>query len=132
MSIAVAEPIDSDLDEVVADYLRAQARGEESNRHDWLTRHPELAPRLEAFFDDFDRVQIVTAPLRRALNPTPSRRGQRVGPYRVLDEIGAGGMGVVYLAEHVQLERRIALKMLRSGLWATRAERQRFQSEIQA
>jgi serine/threonine-protein kinase len=125
------------LDEVLADYLKAQAAasgrgGAGPDRQEWLARHPDLAPALQDFFVDFDHVHGVTAPLRHVLNPAPERRGQNIGSYRVLDEIGAGGMGVVYLAQHVQLERRAALKMLRAGCWATRAERQRFQSEIQA
>ena len=123
---------DTRLDEVVADFLKAQAIGDGSNRGDWIARHPDLAPALQAFFVDFDHVHGVTAPLRHALNPAPCRRGQNIGSYSVLDQIGAGGMGVVYLAQHVQMERRVALKMLRAGCWATRAELQRFHSEIQA
>jgi eukaryotic-like serine/threonine-protein kinase len=46
--------------------------------------------------------------------PPPRRQGERVGPYRVLREIGRGGMSVVYLAERVDglFEQRVALKFL--------------------
>src|SRR5262245_63443363 len=124
MNLASDISMDTRLDEVVAEYLKAQVRGDGSDRGDWIARHPDLAPALDAFFADFDHVHGVTAPLRQALSPTPCRRGQNIGPYKVLDEIGAGGMGVVYLAEHVQMDRRVALKMLRAGCWATRAELQ--------
>src|SRR6185436_13089842 len=40
----------------------------------------------------------------------------RLGPYRVLKVLGAGGMGMVFLAEDVQLERRVALKAMKPGL----------------
>ena len=40
--------------------------------------------------------------------------GAVLGSYRLLQEIGAGGMGRVFVAEHVRLERRVALKVLRS------------------
>jgi serine/threonine protein kinase len=39
-------------------------------------------------------------------------RGFRMGPYVVREQIGQGGMGIVYLAEHEQLRRRVALKVL--------------------
>ncbi len=40
--------------------------------------------------------------------------GQVVGSYRIMEQLGAGGMGDVYLAEHVQLARKVALKRLQS------------------
>src|SRR5262245_34480401 len=126
MNLLPDAPIDSLLDEVLADYLKAQAQGESPDRQTWLARHPELAGALQAFFADLDHVHDATAPLREALSPGPSWRGKNVGAYLVLEQIGAGGMGVVYLAQHTQLERRAALKMLRAGSWATRAELQRF------
>jgi len=43
--------------------------------------------------------------------------GARLGPYRIIDHLGVGGMGTVYLAEREdeQFERRVAVKVLRSG-----------------
>ena len=50
------------------------------------------------------------------LTPDPAR-GRRIGPYRVLRELGRGGMGVVYLAERDdgQFRRRVAVKVLRAS-----------------
>jgi serine/threonine protein kinase len=58
-------------------------------------------------------------------------RGVRLGPYEILDPLGAGGMGDVHLAEDTTLERRVALKLLsRSGAFALDEERtQRFLRE---
>ncbi len=55
----------------------------------------------------------------------------RLGPYRVLGVLGAGGMGVVFRAEDVLLRRPVALKVIRSGL-ADAASRQRFLCEARA
>jgi eukaryotic-like serine/threonine-protein kinase len=47
-----------------------------------------------------------------------SRIGQRIGPYQILQEIGQGGMGAVYLAERAdqQYQKRVAIKLVRRGL----------------
>src|SRR6266550_1078115 len=58
--------------------------------------------------------------------------GQSLGPYRVLDQLGAGGMGEVYLAEDTRLGRKLALKLL-SARFTTEDERvRRFQQEARA
>jgi eukaryotic-like serine/threonine-protein kinase len=59
-------------------------------------------------------------------------RGFRLGPYRILDQIGVGGMGQVYLAEHVHLHRRVALKVLPSKLAGDKIWVDRFYREARA
>ena len=56
----------------------------------------------------------------------------RLGIYRVLAELGAGGMGVVFLAEDTVLKRRVALKVMRPALASGPQARQRFLREAQA
>ena len=60
---------------------------------------------------------------------TDPRIGTRIGPYRVEALIGRGGMGVVYLAEHVHLGRKVALKLLSADLSGDEAFRTRFARE---
>jgi serine/threonine-protein kinase len=57
------------------------------------------------------------------------RIGTRIGQYQVDREIGRGGMGVVYLAEHVHLQRPVALKVLSDHLANDAAYRERFLRE---
>ncbi len=59
--------------------------------------------------------------------------GDRVGRYLVLQTLGTGGMGVVFAAYDPQLDRKIALKLLRSGLQlATKDAQKRLRREAQA
>jgi serine/threonine-protein kinase len=58
--------------------------------------------------------------------------GQIVGPYRVIERIGSGGMSYVYRAEHLRLGRQVALKVLRPECAAQREVMARFVREARA
>ena len=58
--------------------------------------------------------------------------GQTLGHYRILEQIGAGGMGVVFRAHDERLDRDVALKILPSGALADESARKRFRKEALA
>src|SRR5271163_4481720 len=58
--------------------------------------------------------------------------GQTLGHYRIVEKIGAGGMGEVYRAHDEKLERDVALKVLPAGLLADETARKRFRKEALA
>lgn len=62
----------------------------------------------------------------------PEKSGTHVGPYKLLQQIGEGGMGVVYMAEQTEpVKRRVALKIIKPGM-DTRQVIARFEAERQA
>ena len=58
--------------------------------------------------------------------------GQQIGPYKLLQEIGEGGMGIVYMAQQIEpVKRRVALKIIKPGM-DSREVIARFEAERQA
>ncbi len=68
----------------------------------------------------------------RGANPMPLQPGTRLGPYEVLSLIGAGGMGEVYRAHDLRLERDVAIKVLPADRLADVDRRRRFVQEAKA
>ena len=92
------------------------------HRASWLNARcgddPDLRREVELLLEAHDRDSPLDSPAPghlAALVPDLTR-GRRIGPYRVLRELGRGGMGVVYLAERDdgQFRRRVAVKVLRA------------------
>ncbi len=66
------------------------------------------------------------------LDDEPSLTGKQLGSYRVLEEIGRGGMGVVYAAQDERLDRKVALKALPPAFTRNRKYRERLAREAKA
>jgi tetratricopeptide (TPR) repeat protein len=139
---------DKRLDEIVVAYLEAVEAGQTLDRNEWLAREPGLAAELAEFFADQDRVKGWTGPLREVsprLTDTvagpetigwddcpQAAPGTFVGDYCLIEEIDRGGMGVVYKARQVSLQREVALKMVLAGRCGAAADLLRFRSEAEA
>jgi serine/threonine protein kinase/tetratricopeptide (TPR) repeat protein/TolB-like protein len=67
--------------------------------------------------------------IRGLMTPQTPLIGQVLGHYRVVEQIGAGGMGLVFRASDEQLERDVAIKVLSPGMLADEAARKRFRRE---
>jgi serine/threonine-protein kinase len=77
-------------------------------------------------FHDRPTPPVATSPLPL---PQPLRT---LGKYELLEQLAQGGMGVVYKARHMVLDRVVALKRIRSGAWAHAEEVKRFHTEARA
>src|SRR5262245_18552863 len=121
-----ADPTQSSdrLEEAVAEYLKAIDAGQPPDRDVWLRRYPDLADELPAFFADQASFARLAGPVRHGEAPGISVR--YLGDYELLDEIARVGMGVVWKARQVSLNRVVALKMILAGQLASAAEVERF------
>jgi WD40 repeat protein len=121
-----------DLDEILLGYLTAVDNGEAPTQEEFLKRHPQFVSELAAFFADQDQAAADVAPLRHVGPAVPALLKQRsFGDYELVEELGRGGMGVVFKARQVSLNRPVALKMILAGQLASPADVQRFQAEAQ-
>jgi WD40 repeat protein len=138
-------PHDDQLSEVIAGYLEAMKTGKAPDRQDLLARHPNLAPELAAFFADHDRMRKAaepaptgpSEPVTTSSEPAAGEAasldpGRRFGDYELLAQIARGGMGVIFKARQVSLNRPVALKMILAGQLASDTDVQRFRHEAEA
>ncbi len=118
------------------DFLRRQRGGDRPTLEDYCRRHPELADEIRDVFPVLIRMEDL-----RSDGPDDSTGGvpvhtatrlERLGDYRILREVGRGGMGVVYEAEQESLGRRVALKVLPDAALSDAQQVLRFQREARA
>jgi serine/threonine protein kinase len=99
--------------------------------------NPRLRIEIDALLAAHDRLGAELPPsgpepLRTIDEPATERSGTVIGPYKLLQQIGEGGMGIVYMADQEQpVRRRVALKIIKPGM-DSRQVVARFQAERQA
>src|SRR5215469_10498289 len=104
------------FEELAEEFAARFRRGERPSLQEYIDRCPDLADEIRELFPALVEVERV-----KEDQPAPPGAAEvaaalpslgQVGDYRVLREVGHGGMGVVYEAEQVSLGRRVALKVL--------------------
>jgi eukaryotic-like serine/threonine-protein kinase len=134
-------PDDPRVIAAVEEYLTALEAGRPPNRRDFLARHALIAAPLADCLAGLDVVHSCTPRLlpagRRSLDGEAERLAEALaegplGDYRIVREVGRGGMGVVFEAEQLSLGRRVALKVLPFAAALDAKHLQRFKNEAHA
>ena len=124
--------------QILDEYLAELRAGRAPDHAALLARHPELADSLAASLRALDFVHGAGRTLGVPAVAEPREgdefpAGERLlGDYRLLREIGRGGMAVVYEAEQISLGRNVALKVLPFAAVLDPKQLQRFKNEAQA
>ncbi len=132
--------------EVVAslaeEFVERYRRGERPPISEYACKYPDLEAEIRDVFPAVAMVENL-APERDAsvaaganapssIASGPAARVEQIGEYRILREVGRGGMGVVYEAEQLSLGRRVALKVLARQSLPDSQHRERFEREARA
>jgi WD40 repeat protein/serine/threonine protein kinase len=123
----------------VQEYLAEVEAGRRPDRQTFLARHPEIATALGECLDGLEFMRAA-APRLQAPDPGQAATAASLalepegalGDFRLVREIGRGGMGVVYEAVQISLGRRVALKVLPFATAMDPKQLQRFKNEAQA
>jgi len=143
-----AEDRDEQLALLLDDLIQRQRSGESVSLEQTIAQHPDLSRELRELWAAVmiaDAVAASTLAHERSENSLhqPSvaakaalveqnRLPRRLGDFELLAELGRGGMGVVYQARQVALDRMVALKMILRGTNALPTDLARFRAEAEA
>jgi len=128
------------VEQLAEEFAERYRRGERSPLSEYTARYPEHAEEIRDLFPALVMMEQIAPDSEAATSSfTGSSRPEQLvehpeqlGDYRILREIGRGGMGIVYEAEQVSLGRHVALKVLPQQLRPNLKQRQRFEREARS
>ena len=119
------------LAQLADEFAERYRRGERPSLTEYVERYPHLAADICEVFPALVEVEQVKEDHQdTAVPPVPAL--QQLGDYRILREVGQGGMGVVYEAEQVSLGRHVALKVLTVQPHRDAKQKRRFEREAKS
>src|SRR5579864_6816607 len=127
------------VEELAEEFIERKRRGEQPTLDEYAARYPHLAAEIREVFPALLMMEnlgedsvVATGTFGSGATVTGGAKLERLGDYRILREVGRGGMGVVYEAEQESLGRRVALKVLPATALMDRQQIRRFEREARA
>jgi serine/threonine protein kinase len=125
------------VEELAEEFVERYRRGERPTLKEYIDRYPEGAEKIRALFPALLMLEQARPDPIDATGPDRGprlgdARLERLGEYRILREVGRGGMGVVYEAEQESLGRHVALKVLAAHTVLDPRHLERFRREARA
>jgi serine/threonine protein kinase len=126
---------DERIASLVNEYFDRRQAGEDLTPERFSAEHPDLAEALKPYLEGLtllDQLRSATA----EMGITPEHLGNKtelpsIDGYEFIEEIGRGGMGVVYKALQVSTKRNVAVKVMLAGPFASEKAQRRFDREVQ-
>ena len=123
-------------EELFREYLSRSESGEEVTQDEYLTKYPELEADLKKLFSTLKAESTEKVDLGKSPIPSggagPAKEQKTLGDFKIIREIGSGGMATVYEAHQISLNRKVALKVLPSHLSFSDQAVRKFQREAEA
>jgi WD40 repeat protein/serine/threonine protein kinase len=128
-SLSQDQAVESLLGRIAGEFTDRLQRGENPSIEEYAGQYPQIAELLRQVLPSLQVIDSVSPsdPVQ-ANGSVPGC----LGDFRIIREVGRGGMGVVYQAEQVSLNRRVALKVLPFAATMDPRQLQRFQNEARA
>jgi len=127
------------VEALAEEFLERKRRGEKATPEEYAEKHPALADEILALFPALLMMEDLggdsverTGSVLTSGGAIGGAAASRLGEFRLLREVGRGGMGVVYEAEQESLGRRVALKVLPSGAITDTKQLRRFEREARS
>src|SRR5438034_9260596 len=128
------QSVESLVGQIAGEFTARLNRGERPDIEEYAGRYPEIADLLRQALPALQAIDFL-APGSASANDSelsPNQITGCLGDYRILREVGRGGMGIVYEAEQISLGRRVALKVLPYAATMDPKQLQRFKNEAKA
>ena len=124
--------------ELAEEFIDRYRRGDRPPLAEYTSRYPHLKARIEEVFPAMAMMENIAIRESSGDGSEPVDEEQRpshppsIGDYRIIREVGRGGMGIVYEAEQLALGRRVALKVLPQQTLLDKKHKRRFEREAKA